>query len=89
MQSILEYTGWLLISNLFRYQVEKVGLSYKKGYYGMVLYFLHEVHVTTSHLKIEPLSLMARIGGIIGVGQAFGGVINFLVDKIANIRKNF
>ena len=55
----------------------------------MVLYFLHEVHVTTSHLKIEPLSLMARIGGIIGVGQAFSGVINFMIDRIVNVKKQY
>ena len=76
----------LLICYQFRYQVEKVGQSYEEGYYGMVLYFLEEVHVTTSHLKIEPLSLIARIGGIIGVGQAFGGVINFLLYKIVNVK---
>ena len=52
----------------------------------MYLYFLHEVHVTISHFQIEPLSLMARIGGIIGVGQAFSGVINFIIDNIMNIK---
>ena len=55
----------------------------------MQLYFLHQVHVTTSHLKIDPLSLMARIGGIIGVGQAFSAVINFFIDRIVNIKNNF
>ena len=74
---------------MFRYRVEKVGHSYREGYFGMVLYFLHEVHVTTSHLKIEPLSLMARIGGIIGVGQAFSGVINFMIDRIVNVKKQY
>ena len=55
----------------------------------MYLYFLHEVHVSSSHFKIDLLSLIARIGGIIGVGQAFSGVINFIIDKIMNIKNYF
>ena len=55
----------------------------------MYLYFLHEVQVTSSHFKIDPLSLVARIGGIIGVGQAFSGVINFFIDNIMNLKNYF
>ena len=59
------------------------GFNPKSRTYGMKIYFVNEVHVTTSHLTIEPLALMSRIGGIIGVGQALAWVILLCFDKIA------
>ena len=48
----------------------------------MKIYFMEDVQVTKSHLTIEFLTLMSRIGGIIGVGQALARVILFCFDKI-------
>ena len=50
--------------------------------YGMKIYFINDVEVTKSHLTIDYLTLMSRIGGIIGVGQAFAWIILFCFDKI-------
>ena len=41
----------------------------------MKLYFINDVHVTKSHFSIEFLTLMSRIRGIIGVGQALAWII--------------
>ena len=56
--------------------------------YGMKIYFNNDVEVTKSHLTIDSLTLMSRIGGIIGVGQAFAWIILFCFDKIV-ILNNF
>ena len=37
--------------------------------------FDREVEVSSSHLTIEPLTLLTRVGGIIGVGKEFLRVI--------------
>ena len=48
----------------------------------MKIYFINEVHVTKSHFSIEFLTLMSRIGGIIGVGQALAWIILLCFNKI-------
>ena len=50
--------------------------------YGMKIYFMNDVQVIISHLTIEPLTLISRIGGIIGVGQALAWVIILCFNKI-------
>ena len=52
-----------------RYQVEEMGFSYTTNKFGLVIKFGEEVDISTSHFTIQPLTLFARIGGIIGVGQ--------------------
>ena len=73
----------LNVNLLLRYEIMKRGFNSKSITYGMKIYFVNEVHVTTSHLTIEPLALMSRIGGIIGVGRALAWVILLCFDKIA------
>ena len=52
-----------------RYQVEEIGFANWKDRYGLIVKFAEKVEVATSHFKIQPMTMFARIGGIIGVGQ--------------------
>ena len=65
-----------------RYEIIERGFDGNSETYGMKIYFINDVQVTRSHLTIEPLTLMSRIGGIIGVGQALAWIILLCYDKI-------
>ena len=65
-----------------RYEIQEEGFDPLDHKYGMKIHFNKDVEVTTSHLTMDFLSLMSRIGGIIGVGQAFAWIILFCFDKI-------
>ena len=58
-----------------------MGFSYTKNKFGLVIKFGEEVDVATSYLTIQPLSLFARIGGIIGVGQVLVWFITYFWSK--------
>ena len=45
-------------------------------------YFENEVEVTKSVLTIEPLTLLTRIGGILGVGRTLVWLINICIEYI-------
>ena len=65
-----------------RYQVEEQGLQPRQSRYGIVLVFDEEVDITVTRFTIEPLGLLARFGGIIGVGQTLVWVIMFCIEHI-------
>ena len=49
----------------------------------MFVTFDREAEVTSSHLTIEPLTLLTRVGGIIGVGKEFLWIIITLFTYLA------
>ena len=51
--------------------------------------FDREVEVSSSHLTIEPLTLLTRVGGIIGVGKEFLWVIITLLTYLATFSSQF
>ena len=53
--------------------------------YGVVINFNENVQVKTSLWRIEPLTLMTRIGGIIGVGQTASWVFINGLEKLFNL----
>ena len=49
----------------------KIGFDERKDRYGMFVRFSREMDVHRSLLNVETLTLLTRIGGIIGVGKQF------------------
>ena len=48
-----------------------MGLDYRGDRYGAYIIVNQEVKLSSSHLARTPLTLLTRIGGIIGVGKEF------------------
>ena len=65
-----------------RYQVENIGFSTRHDRYGLTVNFRRDTKVTESHLTVEPLMMLSRIGGIIGVGQALVWVVDYVIENI-------
>ena len=72
----------------FRYEIEEFGFSYRDDYYQLSAYFINDVKVASAHFTIDPLTLLTRIGGIIGVGQVLTWVIIFFYDRFAILIPN-
>jgi len=76
---------------ILRYQIEETGFNYRHDRYGMNMNFDQGVQATTSHLTLEPFTFLARIGGVIGVGQTLTWVINLcfvlLVVLLTNVNE--
>ena len=49
----------------------KIGFDERKNKYGIFVRFSREIDVHRSLLNVETLTLLTRIGGIIGVGKQF------------------
>ena len=58
-----------------RYKTTSIGFDRRHDRYGLFVTFDRSVEVTRSHLTIPPLTLLTRIGGIIGVGKEFLWII--------------
>ena len=54
---------------LFRYKVEEINFLESQNLFGLILVFDNVVEKTISNWQIEPVTLLTRIGGIIGVGK--------------------
>ena len=54
---------------MFRYKVEEINTLESKDLFGLSIHFDNVVEKTTSNWQIEPVTLLTRIGGIIGVGK--------------------
>ena len=78
----------VLILTFLRYQVEEQGFQPRQDRYGIVLVFDEEVDITVTRFTIEPFGLLARIGGIIGVGQTLVWVIMFSLDYLLSFCAN-
>ena len=72
----------------FRYKVERNGLDYRGDWYGVWVQFSDEITTIRSHLAIEPMTFVTRVGGIIGVGKELLWVIIFLCNYSFNIYEN-
>ena len=66
----------------YRYEGEKVGLSVRKEIYGIALTFQKQVEVTSSQFNIDALTLLTKIGGILGVGRTIVWIIITCFDYI-------
>ena len=71
-----------------RYKVEKNGLDYRGDRYGVWVQFSEEISTIRSHLAIEPITFVTRVGGLIGVGKELLWVIIFLCNYLLNIYDN-
>ena len=81
MQKLLTFAKKLVLNiDFFRYEIEEFGFSNRDDYYQLSAYFINDIKVSSAHLTIDPLTLLTRIGGIIGVGQV---VCNFGRMKIS------
>ena len=81
MQKLLTFAKKLVLNiDFFRYEIEEFGFSNRDDYYQLSAYFINDIKVASAHLTIDPLTLLTRIGGIIGVGQV---VCNFGRMKIS------
>ena len=70
------------IQDSIRYQVEEQGFQTRQSRYGIVLLLDEEIDITVTRFSIEPFGLLARIGGIIGVGQTLVSVFMFCLDYL-------
>ena len=90
---LLISTGPLHISAFFflnRYEAEETGALETDGkYYSIVFYIEEEVEVTQSMFAIEPLTLLTRIGGILGVGRTIVWLINLCFDNFIVVHSVF
>ena len=71
--------------NFDRYQVKETGFDFNEDVYGVVINFKENVQVKTSHWRMTPFTLIARVGGIIGVGQTISWLFNASLEKIITI----
>ena len=65
----------LPICNSVWYKTTKNGHDEREDRYGLYVEFRQKVILTSNHLSIEPMTLLTRIGGIIGVGKEFFWII--------------
>ena len=73
----------LLVFKYFaRYQVTKTGYDERTDRYGLFVTIDREVEVTQAHLTIPPLTLITRIGGIIGVGKELLWILITLITYL-------
>ena len=64
----------------FSYSVRRSGFDARTDRYGLFVNFDADVKLTISHLNVKFLTLLTRIGGIIGVGKEFLWLtVSFLV----------
>ena len=54
---------------LCRYKTDHIGFDARSDRYGLFVQFDAEIEVTKSHLTIDPMTLLTRVGGVIGVGK--------------------
>ena len=54
----------------------------------MEITFEKEVEVTITQFTIDPLTLITRIGGTLGVGTTISWIIIFALDYIISVHSN-
>ena len=58
-----------------RYKVDQIGFDSRTDRFGMFVQFDKNVDVTKNELKIDAMTFLTRVGGIIGVGKNFLWII--------------
>lgn len=69
------------------YKTTRIGHDKRNGRYGLYVNINKEVILTSNHLSIEPMTLLTRIGGIIGVGKEFLWIIITTSSSLMMFRK--
>ena len=80
--------GCLPLCRSVWYKTTKIGHDEKDDRYGLYVEFHKEVILTSDNLSIEPMTLLTRIGGIIGVGKEFFWVIISMSSLLLILRKH-
>ena len=70
------------------YKTTKNGHDEREDRYGLYVEFRQKVILTSNHLSIEPMTLLTRIGGIVGVGKEFFWVIISVSSLLFMMRKH-
>ena len=70
-----------------RYKTTNTGFDSRTDRYGMYVTFATEVEETRSELTIAPLTLLTRIGGMVGVGKQFLWIIISLCTFLISFYK--
>ena len=75
---------------MYRYEAEEIGMLENQGsQYSIVFYFEEEVEISQSMFAIEPLTLLTRIGGTLGVGRTLVWLINLCFDNFISVYSAF
>ena len=72
--------------------MEQIGILESKSKFGISIVFDNVVQKTISDWQIKPVTLLTRIGGIIGVGKELLWVIVFCYSSVilvVNFLKSF
>ena len=80
--------GCLPLCRSVWYKTTKIGHDEKDDRYGLYVEFHKEVILTSDNLSIEPMTLLTRIGGIIGVGKEFFWIIISISSLLLILRKH-
>ena len=67
--------GFLQSMFCSRYKITKRALDSRHDRYGLYVSVDNQVELLTSHLTIQTMTLLTRIGGLIGVGKEFLWII--------------
>ena len=79
----------MFLSNLFycvRYEIVESGFAARADRYGLWVNFDNEVLATRDSLSVEPLTLLTRVGGIIGVGKELLWVVISFITLTVTLR---
>ena len=67
------------------YKTARIGFDSRSDRFGLFINFLSEVEETRSKLNIETITLLTRIGGIIGVGKEFLWILTMTVTGLLSL----
>ena len=69
------------------YKTTRIGHDKRNDRYGLYVNINKEIILTSNHLSIAPMTLLTRIGGIIGVGKEFLWIIIMTSSSVVMFRK--
>ena len=69
--------------------MEKTGKGTRADKYGLFAQFDREVLISQTHRTIGPITLMTRVGGIIGVNKEFYWMLTLCMTNFFYLRKLF
>lgn len=70
-----------------RYKLEQLGIEESNELFGLAIVFDTSVEQTKSDWQITEVTLLTRIGGIIGVGKNLLWIIIFIFTSICYVSK--
>jgi len=69
----------------YRFLTRKIGFSTRQDRYGLKIYVNQDVNVKKTHFTITPITLLTRLGGILGVGKEFLWIVITLAAFIVTV----